>query len=336
MSGDRRVAESVKPPSVDVRSADADRDGDEATRDTDLTSHASVAPSDAMRSKMQELDASVPPTDGEPAAPPSHDLAAGPEMQARLDLLSAPEKSGDPDLSNFGEAATRDLHFESVAGQRVVPEKPTLSSAEQNDIQDCHLIAAMDAVSYAEPERWSEIVHDQGDTVTVDLNRDGRVTPVTVDKTVLVDDFGDPVGASSDDHTTMAPLVEKAYATEFADNSYAELDKGGLPHEALESLTGRPGHWSSPSELGRENVRALVDDGHPVCAGSRPSSELSESDRRYRKDDPNMKLPEGAHAYVVTGVDDSGQVQLHNPWGMRHASMSWDKFERQFDYVGWT
>ena len=330
------------------RSPDNGDGGDGERRGATDSVHPVAAPSDAMRAELDGRDGPGPPDTPTEAsrALPSESLAPSPEMQARLDQLrngidppsaaDEPEAVDEPDVVGLPEDENLNLHYESVQGRDVLPDHPTVDSARQRNVGDCYLVAAVDSVSRAEPERWSEIVHDEGDTVTVDFTKNGQVTPVTVAKTALVDGNGELYGAVSDDGTTMVPLVEKAYAKEFANNSYVELDEGGWPHESLEAITGRPGRESSPEQLGPDGLRELVDGGHPVCAGSRADGDLSPADLQDRLDNEDSMPPSDPHAYVVTGVDQSGQVHLHNPWGENHVTLPWNKFERQYFYVGWS
>jgi hypothetical protein len=214
--------------------------------------------------------------------------------------------------------------------------EPNVDTVRQGLIGDCHLISSMDAISVTDPEHWKSHVQDHGDTATVTLYDDGQPVPVTVEKSIPANSVGDPVGATSADGSTYGPLVEKAYASEFAGNDYGELDKGGYPHEALEALTGRPGYADSPANLGLDQVRQLVDEG-PVVAGSRATGDLTpevSSERGWESG--QLPIPDGPHAYAVTGIDSDGTVHLHNPWGDNHLDIGWDQFDRHFDYIGWS
>lgn len=319
--------------------------------------HPDLVTSDAMEAELSG-DLQGDPEIAGPASPDglrSDAPTDGPGISAPPERLEAeiepvpgatPEQPTEPDCSDMpkpgvpgdkGPTQCEDLHYESVADHDVVPAHPTPDSTQQGSIGDCNVIAAMAAVSDADPDRWSKIVHDNGDdTVTVDLVRDGKSVPTTVAKTELVDDDGAQFGARSNDGTSMAALVEKAYAKEFAHGSYAKLNEGGLAAEPLEAFTGKPGHESTPDQLAPDGLRALLADGHPVCAGSIPQWSLDHSGDDDLPQDLDAPQAVGGHMYVVKDVGDGDQVQLHNPWGFEHVTLPWDQFERQFDYVGWS
>jgi hypothetical protein len=193
----------------------------------------------------------------------------------------------------------------------------------------------MDAISGSDPHHWENHVTDHGDGATVTFYRDGKPVPVDVEKSVPVGPEGTPAGATTSDGSTFGPLVEKAYAKEFTFNQYERLDAGVWPHETLEAMTGLPGHTATAA-IGVDRIRELLADGRPVCAGSRPWDSLSEKARAERGYGPGgLPIPDGAHAYTITKVDEEGNVSLHNPWGHSHVQVSKQQFARQFFYVGW-
>ena len=240
----------------------------------------------------------------------------------------------DPDHSAVGSSDG----YKRFDDAPVLPSSPNVDTVHQGILGDCWAISAVNAVSHAEPGVWENRIHDNGDSVTVDLYDNGQLSPVTVDKTLPVDVKGNLVAARDTDHSTFGSFVEKALAVKLGNGSYKGI-VGGFPHRAMETLTGRRGQDASPDKVGPDQLKTLVDGHHPVCAGSVSDRRLDAATLAERHGpnggDLDLIPRQSEHTYTVTSIGDDGRVELRNPWGYNHLSLSWDQFKRNFDYVGW-
>ena len=83
--------------------------------------------------------------------------------------------------------------------------------------------------------------------------------------------FAKPVGGPP---PPLWPLiVEKAYAMAFRSDSYAALNKGGLPGDAMTHITGRPSQWHPGASVGFKDMADWDANGQPITIGTKNAPE---------------------------------------------------------------
>lgn len=106
----------------------------------------------------------------------------------------------------------------------------------QGSIGNCFLIAGIYALAQRDPKALHDMIHDNGDTVTVRFyqkNQQHQYEPVyvTVEKSTLT------TGEHAQD-VLWVQMIEKAYATHIG--SYQAIDSGGHTHNVFETFLGKP------------------------------------------------------------------------------------------------
>ncbi|HET7536776.1 MAG TPA: C2 family cysteine protease [Candidatus Didemnitutus sp.] len=221
----------------------------------------------------------------------------------------------------------------------------SFNDIDQQQVGDCFLLGSLAAVARQDPQRIRDMVVDNGNgtyTVTFKEQRSVGVGLGThlewfdVPITVTADFPGGPAG---DKHAAPGdtgwgtveiwPLViEKAYGQYLTCvDPYGAITKGGSPRTALEMLTGRP--VTSDGSLsvglgGPESFDTLLADfqaGKAITVGTDAKEETLVKD----------------HCYAVSNVyrDANGKqwVELYNPWGHDHATLSFDEVRKREIYT---
>ncbi len=212
----------------------------------------------------------------------------------------------------------------------------SFNDIDQQQVGDCFLLGSLAAVARQDPQRIRDMVVDNGNgtyTVTfkeqrwVGVGFGARIEYVDVPITVTADFPGGLAGnghAASGDTgwgtVEIWPLViEKAYGYYLTcQDPYGALNRGGSPQTALEMLTGRPAiPGVSISVLGSPGGfdKLLAD----FQAGKAITVSTDATDGTLVKN----------HCYAVSNVyrDANGKqwVELYNPWGHSHVTLSFDE-----------
>lgn len=204
------------------------------------------------------------------------------------------------------------VHYADSSARNIAPSSIVLGTAKQGNLGDCFLIASICAVSRDSPSRLRGMV---------ELTESGQVTVHARDNVGLENSIpsgggggnntaGDIYGYS-DDGSTLVPLIEKAYAKQIG--GYQALANGGDPADALRWLTGQSARTRPISELADVEITRLAKGGSYAVASTRivgPTDPRKAIESLYRV--------HGGHAYTVAGIDSTGRILLHNPWGFDH------------------
>ncbi|MGA8115830.1 MAG: DUF5995 family protein [Actinocatenispora sp.] len=221
--------------------------------------------------------------------------------------------------------------------------QPVREQAQQGELSDCMVISAMGSVASHRPVAIAHAIHQNPDgTYTVRLHGTrldatgrgieptGGVIELTLTSDVPVF-TGTGRTAFADQHengSAWASLLEKAVAGVDATWSapeqraasalgYERLDGGFTTRQQAELLTQLTGEPSVvlrlDTSVGGETAvagdwRTRLGEHRPVLIG-------------FNEPPPGVALPYGligCHAYEVVSVDDTGMVELHNPWGDEH------------------
>ncbi|MEI6179612.1 MAG: C2 family cysteine protease [Chloroflexales bacterium] len=200
---------------------------------------------------------------------------------------------------------------------------------QQRGLGDCYFLAALASIARQSPDTLRKnITYDGNQTYTVTLyDPSGKPVQVKVDSDIPVDANGNPVYAqlAGGGSELWVALYEKAYAQYRTD--YTEVDKGGLPGSAAQTITGRPADILDRNTVTIDQLYQHFVDGDALTVG------IFENDLNKQG-----TLPPGIHgnhAYSIVGVDPvKGTVQLRNPWGFDHPQeMSIDEFRKYCGYV---
>lgn len=196
-----------------------------------------------------------------------------------------------------------------------------LDDINQGRTGDCWFLAGLGAELRADPSFVTDHVKDNGNgTWTVTFYRDGKPVPVTVDgwlpggsSPLFAGGPGDPKAPN------WVSIYEKAFAR--FQGSYGEIELG-FGARSMEALSGRDAErrldWPVFSDIPPlDEVKELLDAGHPVTVGTQNDSSLwpwGEDGDGYIF---NKQLV-SRHEYTVTNVEDTGEglrITVRNPWG---------------------
>lgn len=207
----------------------------------------------------------------------------------------------------------------------------TFIGAKQGSLDDCWMLAKLNALVGADPNWPHEHVRRNGNgTVSVKFyNGDGDPYWVTVTEE-LPGNGADPESSTTG---TWAAYYEKAMASD--PNGEGGLMPGqgyegltaGFSDSADEYLTGHEsdnlkfGHWPWSDDPHDAVVKAH-DDGKGVVAENW-SNQASDGD----DDDDDMRQ---WHVYYVKDIEANGDVVLGNPWGHSDVTLTRDEFN---DYM---
>lgn len=196
----------------------------------------------------------------------------------------------------------------------------------QNYLGDCYWCASMAAVAQAQPEAIRNAIKDNGDgTFDVTLYKSGKPVVVKVDNKFPSTAGGKMSyageGDQKDGKTELWPaILEKAWAilNDQKGNGYEQIE-GGLPGDAVESITGKaPTDYDPASMSGKQIVKVIqtaLDNKNPVtCATLGEESVTAELKKHF--DGYGFHAD---HCYSFYSVNVEGEtLMLRNPWGMEH------------------
>jgi hypothetical protein len=204
--------------------------------------------------------------------------------------------------------------YSPVAGTLFGSAGPVYTDLRQGIINDCYLLAGFADVAARMPGTIQSLFTYLGTGVNgssvwaVRLDLGGQPDYVTVDNLLsqggwLYDRPTNPV-ADGDGYgwTLWAPLLEKAFAQEFGNDDYANLDASSQPAAlALAAITGRSTGWVS---MDAGSLAAQLRQGALLFIGTGDSPAS-----------PNL-VPD--HCYVVVNYDPTSPqpFTLFNPWGV--------------------
>ncbi|MFC4560692.1 C2 family cysteine protease [Nocardiopsis mangrovi] len=213
-----------------------------------------------------------------------------------------------------------DLAFGTVPDGRLWPEngEPSSSDLSQGGLGDCWWLASMGAIADQNPQIIRDMIRENGNgTYTVTFG-DGEQVTVTPD--IVLNEDGSAAFSSPNNNTLWPAILEKAYAER--EGSFGEIE-GGWPKDGMETITGNDSEDRPASDVDERQLTEWLSNGTAVTITTTGDKEgdLYDNDVLVRN-----------HAYVVTGVRD-GVVQLYNPWGRNHASMTMEQFRQQLDTV---
>lgn len=201
----------------------------------------------------------------------------------------------------------------------------------QGHIGNCYLIAAIQAIADVAPGLLAALCHanDNG-TWTVRLPS-GRRTVVSPD--VVVDVHGEAIFARRppDGEVELWPmLLEKAYAQ--LHGGWSDI-VWGRTHDAVELLTGAPGHIVDGRDLDvaylarwRRAGAAMVCKTLRVPSGRTAAQWIAtDAPEAFRRPGGELRRLHPGHAFVVDEVDEAaGTVALANPWGVEDGTVVLD------------
>ena len=277
----------------------------------------------------------------------SNRIAIDPQIikKALTALATAAHNVSDPDVMKKDQAALKngDLLYTPVSGTLSVGGV-SYDDVDQGQIGDCYFMAALSAVTKANPAFVRDSIRLNKDgTYNVRFFKDGKPIYVNVDNDFLHDKWGRPVyGTSKDKGELWVAVMEKAYAK--LNHSYENIGKGGDTKNALQTLTGISTQSFDPGSVSDgklyDTLNSAFKSGLPVTAGTSYNQALYAN---------TGIVP--THAYTVTGVSvKNGQpfVTVRNPWGQVEWNGSADgkndgifeiplaDFKKYFPYVSLT
>lgn len=210
----------------------------------------------------------------------------------------------------------------------------TTIGAKQGTLNDCWMLAKLNAIVEADPSWPQQHVRDNGNgTVSVKFyDRDGNPYWVTVTDE-LPSNGAQPEGVNS---STWAAYYEKAMAT---DDHGADGILGGQGYDGLMAgfsdsadvyMTGKESDnvkftglnpWADPYT----EVKEAIADGKGVVAGN-----WSNSPMPWAGGDDDLAQ---YHVYYVKEIQADGDVVLGNPWGHSDVTLSPDEFNSYMEDV---
>lgn len=205
----------------------------------------------------------------------------------------------------------------------------------QGGIGDCYLISSIAVIADQNPTLIRNAIHNNGDgtyTVTLYEEKGGflgigshyepveiTVTPNFPNGEYYSKEAGQWVSLGMDvgsgDQELWPRLIEKAYGqhisgTNNIERIYGGLDNGGLPSDALATLSGSKSTAKSPAAYSLQELAEMHQKGYALTLSSLPDDGAFTSDK-YRNDTLVR-----SHAYWIDSIDvDRGVVVVQNPWG---------------------
>ncbi|WP_285494135.1 C2 family cysteine protease [Actinomadura sp. NBRC 104425] len=195
---------------------------------------------------------------------------------------------------------------------------PSLEDLNQGGLGDCWWLSSMGALAQTpegrrrlrnmirqNPNGTYTVTFPDGDQVTVTpyfpINRDGNLS------------FSQPEGQPP----TIWPLIlEKAFAQK--EGGFDEIN-GGDPARGMEVLTGHDSDSEDADDVTRQDLENWLNSGRPVVVSTKDDVDGKEIYQQRLHAD---------HAYVVKGITKDGKVELFNPWGYDHATLTMEEFNR--------
>jgi hypothetical protein len=226
----------------------------------------------------------------------------------------------------------KDVPKNQATGWGAVPDgrlwgssgQPSLEDIDQGSLADCWFMASMGALAHTEEgrERIKNMIKmNPNGTYSVTFP-DGEVVDVT--PFFPVDGDGDLTYARPNGHPPVIwpLLLEKAYAQYLG--TYGHLDQDA-PSKGLEDLTGVDSEWHEPGDMSLDDLRNRLEEGAVIV--STPDADEVEGKEIY---DSRLNTN---HAYVVKSVTEDGKVELYNPWGDNHETITMDEFRQYLEGV---
>ncbi|MBC6457766.1 C2 family cysteine protease [Actinomadura sp. HBU206391] len=200
---------------------------------------------------------------------------------------------------------------------------PAMTDVTQGAISNCWWMASMAAVAGTGDGRdliKNMIIENPNGTYTVRFPDGDNVTitpffPVRSDGSLVYADPGDP--------PVVWPLVlEKALAEK--DGGYgATLNRSS--GEGMQIITGESGSSHKTGKVSRSQLQGWLDEGAVVL------SSISEKNAEGKTEYDQRLVAH--HSYVVKGFTEDGRVELHNPWGYKHETVTMDELNKLFKRV---
>ncbi|UPK73803.1 C2 family cysteine protease [Nocardioidaceae bacterium SCSIO 66511] len=212
----------------------------------------------------------------------------------------------------------------------------TKIGANQGPVNDCWLLAKLNAIVGSDPSWPQQHVRDNGNgTVSVKFYDDGNPYWVTVTKEVALDGDGNYQTAYPDGSNSQmwAVYYEKAMAVDdhgadgiLGGDGYDGLT-AGFSDSADEYMTGKESDnvkftGLNPFADPYSDVKEAIADGKGVVASNWSNSPLP-----WNGGDDDLKQ---YHVYYVKEIESDGDVVLGNPWGKDDVTLSPDEFN---DYM---
>lgn len=256
-------------------------------------------------------------------------------------------KVADP-AGVFGESIT----YAQVQGQAFI-DGASPNDIEQGQVGDCFLLATLASIAAQQPELLEKNLTDHHDgTFTVRLFQPGaegtfQPVDVKVDSDLVTRNSGLVYAHGTNVKELWPALYEKAYAQQFGASGYASIDRGGLPSEAMERLTGKRAlRWTMGSVLASQSSDALFDTLRQGLAnGDLATASTYQPRTKEAAAYPGAGLV-AAHAYTLLDVGEAHgkkYVELRNPWAVVESGhdrkadgvfrMPFDEFCRRFQYL---
>jgi hypothetical protein len=202
--------------------------------------------------------------------------------------------------------------------------RPSLEDIDQGSLGDCWFMASMGALAHTEEgrERIKNMIKmNPNGTYSVTFP-DGEVVDVT--PFFPVDEDGDLTYARPNGHPPVIwpLLLEKAYAQYLG--TYGDLHEDA-PSKGLEDLTGVDSEWHEPEDMSLDDLRDRLDEG-AVIVSTRDADEVEDKEIYDSRLNTN-------HAYVVKSITEDGKVELYNPWGNNHETITMEEFNKYLEGV---
>jgi hypothetical protein len=246
-------------------------------------------------------------------------LRADPWLLHQLERIAP--GSIEPDFTEYYKKEKNDnpaIAWGHVPGARVWGDtgQPSLEDLNQGGLGDCWWLSSMGALAQT-PEgrrRLREMIRQNPNgTYTVTFPDGERVTvtpyfPVNKDGNLS---FAQPEGQ------TIWPLIlEKAFAQK--KGGFNKIN-GGDPAHGMEVLTGHDSDSKDADDVTRQDLENWLNSGRPVVASTKDDVDGKEI---------YQQRLHANHAYVVKGITKDGKVELFNPWGYDHATLTMEEFNR--------
>ena len=219
-----------------------------------------------------------------------------------------------------------------IIGPNGKPILDPLTDINQGDIGDCWVLSGLGAIAMANPQLLaSHIQSNPNGTYTVTLYQGGKPVEITVTDTVPYNpgpNFDYPYAHDLNGNDKWTMIYEKAYAE--LDNGYKNIE-GGFGDISMSTLTGQPGHRTSPGQISLGQIQSMRSQGYAFTAGTNSGSPEIQ-------DHNNIVT---SHEYMIKSVDTVHQtITLLNPWGQQGAAnqkvtLSWTDFQHYFGTVSY-
>jgi hypothetical protein len=196
---------------------------------------------------------------------------------------------------------------------------PSYKDVLQGDLNDCWLMASLEAAALQTPAVIESMFHNEGNGVwTVRFYTGGTPTYVTVNDELP--DGGDKYTHPASDGALWAALAEKAYAELFGNNNYGNLNHDGFSQGPLAEITGR-GVWDTGFYL---SIFGVTESDGTVTSEDHLASQIYQAFESGQlvtlgsNGNGTNGLVAANHMYALIGAtksDGAYSFTLGNPWG---------------------